>query len=281
MHAFLETRTYQDGLPLMVMYREDNNFLAHWHIDVEMVYVCEGSIRISANDESRILHEGDMAIFSSTDIHHYDSTDMHSKIIVVVFHPELIGKPAGWPESCLLNPVFFEGKFLDNLDQEIRESITTMFYKIVTEYQGQRPFYQEILRGMLLELCAHACRHFFYTDASTVGRRIRLPDIDKVKKAIEYINNNYTGDLSLDKISEAVQLSPSYFSRLFKKYSGTNFNVYLGRKRSDAAETLIRTTQISITDIAYECGFGSIRTFNRVFRAIKGYSPSFVRQEIL
>lgn len=277
MHAYLETRTYIDGFPLMAMCFDDNNYLAHWHIDVEMVYVCEGSIRISVNDESRILHQGDLALFSSTDIHHYDSTNLHSKIIVVVFHPELIGKPAGWPESNYYNPVFIERSQIDSLGSHASENLGKMFCEIVSEFEAKRPFYQEYLRGRIIEFCALVSRHFLSPDAVKSGKKIRLPDIDKVKKAIEYIHNNYMSDITLDIISGVTNLSPSYFSRLFKKYSGANFNVYLGRRRSDAAENLIRTTQRSITDIAYDCGFNSIRTFNRVFKSLKGYSPTQVR----
>jgi len=277
MHAYLETRTYANDFPLTSEIQKDNNFLAHWHIEVEIVYVFEGNILVSVNDESRIMKAGDMAIINSTDIHRYDSTNMQSEIIVIIFHPELIGHPAGWPEETFCNPVFIESSRIDQLDGKTRENLLRIIHSIHDEYVHQRPFFRDCLQGLLKELTALVQRYFFSPVSGTVKKRIRLPDIEKIKKAIEYINQHYREDINLNIISEIAGLSPCYFSRLFAKYSGTSFNSYLGRVRVDAAEKLIRTTQDSIISIAYECGFNSIRTFNRTFRAIKGFPPSRLR----
>ncbi len=277
MHAFLETRTYENDFPLSCFVLKDNNFLAHWHIDVEIVYVCEGSILVSVNDESRVLRKGDMAVINSTDIHSYDSTNMQSEIIVTIFHPELIGHLAGWPEESFFNPVFIESNQINQLDKKVRENFLRIIHNITQEYTERKPFFQDYLQGLIIEFSALIRRYFFSPLNGTVKRRIRLPDIGKVKKAIEYINQHYRDEITLDTISNIVALSPGYFSRLFAKYSGTNFNSYLGRVRVNAAEKLIKTTHDSIISIAYECGFNSIRTFNRTFKSIKGCSPSQLR----
>lgn len=280
MHAFLETRTYENDFPLSSFICKDNNYLAHWHIDVEIVYVCDGSILISVNDESRVLSKGDMAVINSTDIHRYDSTNMHSEIIVTIFHPELIGHPAGWPEEGYYNPVFIESNRINRLDKNEQDNLLRIIHDITQEYTVQKPFFESYLHGLIIEFTALLQRHFMTPLNGAVKRRIRLPDIGKIKKAIEYINQNYRDEISLETISEIVDLSPAYFSRLFAKYSGTNFNSYLGRIRVNAAEKLIKTTQDSIISIAYECGFNSIRTFNRTFKSIKGCSPSQLKKTI-
>lgn len=278
MHAFLETRTYENDFPLSSVIHKDNNFLAHWHIDVEIVYVFEGNILVSVNEEARILKAGDMAVINSTDIHRYDSTNMQSEIIVIIFHPELIGHPAGWPDETYCNPVFIENNKITELDEKVRNNLLRIIHDIHEEYAKQKPFYQDYLQGLLLELSALIQRYFFSPLSGTVKKRIRLPDINKIKKAIEYINQHYREEITLETISDIVGLSPSYFSRLFAKYSGTNFNSYLGRIRVNATEKLIKTTHDSIISIAYECGFNSIRTFNRTFKSIKGYPPSRLRK---
>ncbi|NLU52669.1 MAG: AraC family transcriptional regulator [Clostridiaceae bacterium] len=280
MQAFLETRTYENDFPLSSYICKDNNFLAHWHIDVEIVYVCEGNIMISVNDESRVLKKGDMAVINSTDIHRYDSTNMQSEIIVIIFHPELIGHPAGWPEERFYNPVFIESSKINRLDKSSRDNLLRLIHEIAKEYNAQKPFFENYLQGLIIQLTALLQRHFMSPLNCAVKKRIRLPDIGKIKKAIEYINQNYRDEITLDTISEIVDLSPAYFSRLFAKYSGTNFNSYLGRIRVNAAEKLIKTTQDSIISIAYECGFNSIRTFNRTFKSLKGCSPSQLKKTI-
>jgi len=65
-----------------------------------------------------------------------------------------------------------------------------------------------------------------------------------------------------------------YFSRIFKDISGMNYKTYLNLVRFNKAEIMIKTSNKPITDIAFECGFTSIRTFNRVYKGIKGDIPS-------
>ncbi|MDP4090730.1 MAG: cupin domain-containing protein, partial [Bacillota bacterium] len=106
MSAYLETRYYPMDFPIHAFYASDNCYLAHWHIDVEMVYVCEGSIRIGINKDVKILKKGEFAVFRSTDIHYYDSTNLSSKIIVLIFRPEIIEASSGWPEKLRFDSPF-------------------------------------------------------------------------------------------------------------------------------------------------------------------------------
>jgi AraC-like DNA-binding protein len=72
-------------------------------------------------------------------------------------------------------------------------------------------------------------------------------------------------------------MSEFHFCRLFQSLVGTSFKDYLNAIRADAAEELILSGGQSITTVAMECGFNTIRTFNRVFKAVKGYTPSSLR----
>lgn len=274
MNAYLETRYYGSDFPVNLFSSNNNTFLAHWHIDVEMVYVCEGSIRIGINKDCRILTKGEMAIFSSTDIHYYDSSESNSSIIILIFRPELIGSSSGWPDKVSFTPAFIDNNLL--VSANISYIIKNIFYNLQKEMECKQPFYELYVRGKISELCALALRHFPTTTISSKGKRQKLPDIERIQHVIKYLENNYNDDISLDHISEVAMLSPYYFSRLFKKFTGTNFKNYLSRIRIEEAENLIKTTEKSIIDISFECGFNCVRTFNRTFKAIKGYPPSKV-----
>jgi AraC-like DNA-binding protein len=274
MNAFLETRKYGSDFPVNVFYAADNNFLAHWHIDVEMVLVCEGSIRIGVNRESRVLSQGEMAVFGSTDIHYYDSREMHSTIVVLIFRPELVNSHGGWPENLRFTPAFMN---LDQLNGPARNAILEIFHDIADEMKKSQPFYQLYVSGRISELCAIMLRHFPTCNMNFDQKSGKLPDIQKIQDAIQYLENNYMYDISLTDISRKSNLSPYYFSRLFTKFTGITFKEYLSRTRIAEAEKLIKTNQKSIIDISYECGFNSVRTFNRTFKTVKGFPPSQTR----
>ena len=95
-----------------------------------------------------------------------------------------------------------------------------------------------------------------------------------MRESIRYLESNYMNSITLEDAARNVNLSSYYFSRLFKKISGMNFKQYLNSIRVEKAESKIKNTGMPITDIALECGFNSIRTFNRVFKSARGCAPS-------
>lgn len=274
MNAFLETRSYKSDFAVSAFYATNNNFLAHWHIEVEMMLVCSGSIRIGINKDTRILNQGEMALFRSTDIHYYDSRNLRSTIIVLIFRPELVESPGGWPENRQFDPPFIDERLLAGLAKPVRDEISDLFREIVRELETQHPHYRLYVKGMIAELCALILRHFPTRPGDTPKSVAKKPDILRVQKVIQYLQTHYMEEITLSDIAQASGLSPYYFSRLFSKFTGISFKEYLTRTRVEKAEQLIRTSRSSMIDTAMECGFGSVRTFNRAFKAVKGYPPS-------
>lgn len=102
----------------------------------------------------------------------------------------------------------------------------------------------------------------------------------KIKKAIEYISKNYKNRITLKIISENSCLSQFHFSRLFKDVIGTSFSHFLRIFRINKAIELLQSKDASISSIAFDAGFGSISTFNNVFKRELGMSPIEYRKEI-
>jgi AraC-like DNA-binding protein len=104
------------------------------------------------------------------------------------------------------------------------------------------------------------------------------PDVAaKLDLAVEYIYCNYHEDISRENLAAHVGLSPSYFGRLFKIHTGRKFGDYINDLRVRRAAELLRSTDRVIIEIAFEPGFESLRTFNRVFMNTTGKTPSEYR----
>ena len=84
-------------------------------------------------------------------------------------------------------------------------------------------------------------------------------------------------ELTLDNIAEIACLSKFYFSRFFRERTGFTFHAYLSRYRIRKAQIMLCETDKTVTDIAYNCGFASLKTFNRLFKLYAGVSPSTYR----
>lgn len=100
----------------------------------------------------------------------------------------------------------------------------------------------------------------------------------EIIKALEFIDENYLDNLSLETVSKKVFLSTFYFSRLFKKEVGTTFSNYLGYKKIEAAKELLVETEKSILEISVHLGFKEQNYFCKVFRKNSGYTPTEFRK---
>ena len=99
-----------------------------------------------------------------------------------------------------------------------------------------------------------------------------------VRKAIEFIRINLGNDLSLDSISSAIHLSPSELSRQFKKETGETITEYINKIRINEAIFILENENVSITDTAFIVGFNDVNYFTKVFKKIKGITPSEYRK---
>ena len=98
--------------------------------------------------------------------------------------------------------------------------------------------------------------------------------VSAVDKAKEYIDANYSKDLSLDDLSRKFDISPYYFSKLFKNKTGVNFIDYLTNIRIERAKELLADSDVSIKEICSEVGYADPNYFSRIFKKVTGVTPT-------
>ena len=98
-----------------------------------------------------------------------------------------------------------------------------------------------------------------------------------IRKALRFIADNYFEHLELAAVADFVQLSPSYFSTLFRQVVGMNFREYLCQVRVEESKRLLLSTDFALADIAVSVGFPDQSYYCKVFRRIVGVSPGKFR----
>jgi len=195
---------------------------------------------------------------------------------MLIFNPGIIGFKGGWPENSKFTCPFIEnnlksdGVKLPKVSNEILELLNC----IHDEMHQLNQYYNFFVKSKIFELCGLILRCLPNSLINIKIDNTKLPLIKAMKNAIDYIENYFSEDISLVVAAKKANLSIFYFSRVFKDISGMNYKTYLNSVRVNKAENMLETTNKSITDIAFECGFNSIRTFNRVYKEIKGDIPS-------
>lgn len=99
-----------------------------------------------------------------------------------------------------------------------------------------------------------------------------------VERAKKYIQEHYMeDDLSLNTVAGFVNITPSYFSGMFKEKTGQNFSEYLSEVRINEAKRLLKTTDLHASEIAYQVGFHNANYFSVIFKKLTGKVPSDFR----
>jgi len=99
----------------------------------------------------------------------------------------------------------------------------------------------------------------------------------KIQKAVRFVDDNYRTDISRDAASGLAGMSPSHFSRIFRKVVGMSYQEYVNSKRITKAKDLLRTSPRSIAEIAVYLGFADTTGFGRIFKKLTSHTPSAYR----
>lgn len=275
MKTLYENRSYHQNIPVSLYENDNFSFVAHWHNDVEIAIVKKGSIYSRVNNDRRKLVEGDMVVCSSGEIHSYESGDEPSNIILLIFKPEFIGNSYQWPENRQ-----FITPFITN--EVIKNSRLTDVYEIVNSIKGEikekKAFYEIFVKMRIIELCGTLLRYSENFSIDNDRESKFSPDLQLMQDIIMYIQENYTQNISLKDIAKEYHIDFFNLSKKFNSIVGMNFKAYINALRIMKAESMIANSSMPLMDIAFECGFNSIRNFNRVFKSIKTSTPSNSRE---
>lgn len=130
----------------------------------------------------------------------------------------------------------------------------------------------EALKGWLMKKTREIC--------SNMENAKEKEALSIIKKAKTYIDDNFRKDISLDSVSREVDISPYYFSKLFKQETGRNFIEYLTEVRLRNARELLQNPQLSIKEICAESGYSDPNYFSRIFKKYEGVTPSEFRERL-
>ncbi|SFS69068.1 AraC family transcriptional regulator [Paenibacillus sp. BC26] len=100
-----------------------------------------------------------------------------------------------------------------------------------------------------------------------------------IEFVMNYMEQHYRDDITLDILSDKLNISASYLSTYFKSKTGMNFIDYINNYRIDLAKSLLKGADLRIQDVASQVGYQNINSFNRMFKKISGVTPSEFRKQ--
>lgn len=259
---------------LLHLNHESESYDTHWHTAGEIIMPITNSYSVAVSGQTYELQERDIFFIPPGELHQLISRPNGLRLILMFdTTPISVMRDASTISVVPLQPILIS----PNHYSEIHEaSVRLLNQMIEEENDSTQPLRQSMMYSYLIQFFVqlgrlHARKDLLFPDVRT---NKQMEYFDKMNTVVNYINNNYTENITLEKMASLAGFSKFHFSRLFKQFTDQSFYAYLNQRRVKAAETLLLNPTLSITDVALQSGFSSISTFNRVFRAAKECTPS-------
>ena len=146
---------------------------------------------------------------------------------------------------------------------------------LLSELKSDGIMGQLYVEALTQVLIIHLLRHYSTATQNVVPKHGSLT-ASQVRQAIDYVQAHLEQNLSLAEIAAAINISPTYFSRLFKRATGSSPHQYVIQQRVERAKVLLKTTDLAIANVAFQVGFSSQSHLTQHFKRLTGVTPKQV-----
>ncbi len=233
---------------------------SHFHNSYyEIYYLRHGNMRYIISDKIYELSKNDVAFIPKGVIHNTVYNEPKSERLLINFSKEFVS------DNELLE--CFNRGVVSLTEKECFE-FESLFKKMEAEASEKDAFSKKLITQYITELLISFARKEKISTPKELGGYSKI-----MQEAAEYINSSYETDISLPMLSKKFSLSQSFFSRKFKEITGFGVAEYINLVRIKMAEKLLKEGSLSVTDIAYACGFSDSSYFAMTFKKLMGTTP--------
>ena len=238
--------------------------IPHLHTHIEIIYILSGFCEVTVDGVAESMGEGDLCIAFPNQIHSYRNI-IKPDAYVFIISSELCNEFS----NIFKNFVPKNSVFKNAADNPVIKWAVNNIFESSVNYNE---FAETEIRGSTLVLLSELFRNMELKDNEAGDNTL-------FKGIIDYCYKNYTQDISLESTAAALHVSNYYISRIFSKRLKISFKEYINSLRIQTACELLRKSDLSITEIASEVGYNTIRSFNRCFMNIKKMTPREYRSK--
>lgn len=257
---------------------DKNTAYWHFHPELELVYINKGQGKTHIGNHLSYFNNSQLILIGSNLAHNgfTDRLTANGTETTIQFKSNFLGDDfLSIPEASNISALFERAKKGIRFKVETKNVIGPKIESLM-EYTGL----ERVIK--FLEILNYLAITDDYTllNADGFAFETEAQDSGKIDVIFKYVNNNFQNHITLDEIADEVSMTVPAFCRYFKKATGKTFTQMVNEYRVVHATKLLLESQMSITDICFECGFNNFSHFNKTFNEITGKSASNYRKEI-
>lgn len=243
----------------------------HWHDEFEIIYVRSGFLAVSISGESYIGKTGDAFVVSPGNLHLMGSQTGTVDYYTFLFPLKYISfRTDDMLDEKLLEPLN-SGHLM--ICPRVKDTAKELCEQLIEIYMAKKDESESKIatqvrtKIILLQFILEMWKKGFVIENDTSGRNT------VEKEMVSYIQQNFTGKISLREFGEQFHLSEKYISRYFKEHFHITLSQYVTYLRLEHAKQLLQDTDIPVTDVAMQSGYQNVSYFIRSFQKAYAVSP--------
>ncbi|MBQ9788624.1 MAG: helix-turn-helix domain-containing protein [Lentisphaeria bacterium] len=265
----------QTNLPLAVWKSIPNqrHEPPHRHDCYEIMFILNGAGVCIINDQHYSMNKGSVFFIRPEDIHSFQ-VDLGTNFFNVIFTENMF---TGNNRQLYLKMLsLFEDSRKITLPMMSERILENTLQDIVTELSGYQLYSSIASHSLFIYFIVLLLRN----NLSSSNNTEYIEDDLKLSRVFNYIAKHIDEKISLTQLSKIVGYTPKYFSKFFKKITGISVSAYIIRCRIELAQSELKYSNKTLSEIAYEHGFCDATHFSKTFTKIIGVSPSMYRQNV-
>ena len=243
----------------------------HWHDEFEIIYVRSGFLTVSISGESYIGKTGEAFVVSPGNLHLMGSQSGTVDYYTFLFPLKYISfRTDDMLDEKLLEPLN-SGHLM--ICPRVKDTAKELCEQLIEIYEAKKDESESKIttqvrtKIILLQFILEMWKKGFVIENDTSGRNT------VEKEMVSYIQQNFTGKISLREFGEQFHLSEKYISRYFKEHFHITLSQYVTYPRLEHAKQLLQDTDIPVTDVAMQSGYQNVSYFIRSFQKAYAVSP--------
>lgn len=253
-----------------------DHFNCHWHETIELLYFTKGEAMVKCNSNETYVKKGDLIVVNSNELHQAHCISPSVQYHCIIFDTSLFqSRHVDTCETKYINPII-QNRILFKNKIENNRQVAKYINEFVNEYEMMEIGYEMAVKATLFQLLVFLLRNHVQLVLTQSEYDARMRNLKRFNSILEYVENNYTGRITIDQLCTMAHISRFYFCRVFKNITGKTLGEYLNQLRINKAESLLKDGAVNITEAAISCGFDDINYFSRVFKKYKNKAPSTI-----
>lgn len=248
----------------------------HWHNGIEMIYGCSSRYTVTAGSTVYNMSDGDILFVPSRMLHSFVKNNQPDPLYFIIFKvdPMFTGGDVyrGKYDTQDFNPIIRSTVKISSSDHpELYPQLKHETERLIEIMLGYSEGFRYRSVSCLYEIIA--LLYQYKISGVTADESVTGEQMASVSKSFEFLEKHYGDEITISDAAECCGFNTKYFGRLFFRITGSYFNDFLTDFRINKASEMLRSGDMHIADIAYECGFSGSSTFYRAFRKKYGCSP--------